>query len=137
MRFALSLLLVLLVLLGLDFIWLGTTAETLYRPAMGALMRPDANLFAAAGFYLIYGFALHWLVIWPAIKTGAGLNRLDLTVRAGLFGLAAFSTYDLTGLAVITDWPHALSFIDMGWGTFAAVLTAHIVAMIMGLKRKA
>ncbi len=62
---------------------------------------------------------------WPA-----------LSLRAGLLALAAFGTYDLTGLAVIRNWPVALSFIDMAWGTFAAVVTANTVALLLKMFRQ-
>ncbi len=124
--------LVLAILLGLDLIWLGTTLGTLYRPNMGNLLSPTPNLWAAAGFYVVYGFALSYLIILPAASTEGRVNRRDLTVRAGLFGLAAFATYDLTGLSVIRDWPLTLSLIDMAWGTFAAAVAANL--SVVGLR---
>jgi uncharacterized membrane protein len=33
-------------------------------------------------------------------------------------------TYDLTGLAVIRDFPIRLALVDIAWGTFVTSLTA-------------
>ena len=132
MKAALSYVIALAALLALDFVWLSLTGETLYRPAMGALERLQPNLTAAAGFYLIYAFGLTVLVVNPAVEAGGPVNFRELTWKAAVFGLAAFATYDLTGLAVIRAWPEALSYIDMGWGTFAAAVSATVT--VLGLR---
>ena len=126
----------LICMLALDFVWLTLTGETLYRPAMGALERAQADLVPAAGFYLIYGLGLNVLVIWPAIEHGAPVNLRDLTWKAAVFGLAAFATYDLTGMSVIRGWPETLSYIDMAWGTFNAVVTANVTVLGLRLLRQ-
>lgn len=133
MRGVLSYVIVLIALLALDFVWLTLAGETLYRPAMGALELAQPNLVPAAGFYLIYALGLSVLVINPAIEAGGPVNWRDMTWKAAVFGLAAFATYDLTGLAVIRGWPHALSFIDMGWGVFAAAVGANLTVLVLRL----
>lgn len=134
MRFAVAYGLCLVLMGALDFAWLGATTESLYRPAMQGLMRPDPQLGPAIPFYLIYVLALVWLVLKPLLdgteRWPAAIGRLSL--RAGLFALAAFATYDLTGLAVIRDWPLTLSLIDMAWGVCNGVATANLAAF--GLK---
>lgn len=116
-------------LVGLDVVWLGLTTESLYRPAMGDLLRYDFNLWPGVGFYVIYALALAVLVIRPVVAAKGGVG--ELTLKAGLLGLAAFGTYDLTALAVVRDWPQTLSFIDMAWGTFAAVAACNATALIL------
>ncbi len=133
MKGLLSYVIVLVALLALDFVWLSLTGETLYRPAMGALERIKPDLIPAVGFYALYALALSVLVINPAIELGGPVNIRELTWKAAVLGLAAFATYDLTGLAVIRDWPPALSFIDMGWGTFAAMVSANITVLVLRL----
>ena len=41
-----------------------------------------------------------------------------------LFGFFAYSTYDLTNLAVVKNWPLGLTFIDMAWGTTVSAIAA-------------
>jgi len=123
-------------MLALDFVWLSLTGETLYRPAMGALERAQADLGPAAAFYLIYVLGLNVLVIGPAAAAGAPVNARELTWKAAVFGLAAFATYDLTGLSVIRGWPETLSYIDMAWGTFNAAVTANLTMLVLRLLRQ-
>ncbi len=122
-------------LLGLDFAWLGLTTETLYRPAMGTLLRTSFDLAPGAGFYVIYALALSVLIVRPALTQR--WSHGELTWKAGLLGLAAFATYDLTALAVIRDWPLGLSLIDMAWGTFAAVAACNVTALILRALKQA
>ena len=121
-------------LLGLDVVWLGLATESLYRPAMGSLLRTDFNLLPGAGFYVIYGLALAVLVIRPVLTAEGGHG--ELTLKAALLGLAAFATYDLTALSVIRDWPLTLSFIDMAWGTFAAVVACNVTVVVLKALRQ-
>lgn len=132
MRLALAFVFALLSLLACDFAWLGATLNGLYRPAMGSLMSDQVNFTAAAGFYGLYAFGLAWLIVLPAVASDASVNRLSLTLRAGLLGLVAFGTYDLTGLSVIRGWPLTLSLIDMAWGAVTTAIAANISAL--GLK---
>ena len=133
MKAVLSYVIALIALLALDFVWLTLTGETLYRPAMGALEQVHPNLMPAVGFYLLYALGLSVLVVNPAIELGGPVNVRELTWKAGVFGLAAFATYDLTGMAVIRDWPEALSYIDMAWGTFAAMVSANLTVLVLRL----
>jgi uncharacterized membrane protein len=42
------------------------------------------------------------------------------------FGLITYSTYDLTNLATIKDWPLTITIIDLIWGTFLGGLTSFL-----------
>ena len=124
-----TLVLVLVIMLALDFAWLSLTAEALYRPNMAGLMRAKPDLVPAAAFYLLYGISLTWLVLLPVLFGGRGRPSLiDLSIRSALFGLTAYGTYDLTALAVIRDWPLRLSLIDMAWGMVITLTTALLTA---------
>ena len=133
MKAILSYVIALIALLALDFVWLSLTGETLYRPAMGTLELAHFHPAPAIGFYLIYALGLTVLVVNPAVEAGGPVNLRELTWKAAVFGLAAFATYDLTGMAVIRDWPQMLSYIDMGWGTFAAAVSANLTVLVLRL----
>jgi uncharacterized membrane protein len=130
--FALTFCLCLVILLALDFVWLSLTGDRLYRPAMVDLMRATPNLIPAAIFYLLYAFAMTYLVLYPVLYGGPDhYSLLDLSIRAGLLGLVAYGTYNLTALSVIRDWPMTLSLIDMGWGVGVSVLAANATALAL------
>ena len=109
------------VLLVIDMIWLGVVAKGMYQEAMGDLMSPNPRLAFAAVFYLIYPVGLVIFAIVPGLAA-QGVMRAAL--MGGLFGLFCYATYDLTNLAVIRNWPLALSFIDIAWGTLVSGVAA-------------
>lgn len=132
MKLLVAFIAVLLTLLACDAVWLGLAYKPLYLPAMGHLLSPQVNIGAAAAFYALYAFGLSWLIVLPA-KTYAG--TLDLSLRAALFGVVAYATYDLTALSVLRDWPLALSLIDMVWGGVITVAAANVACLALKLIR--
>lgn len=112
----------LLVLLALDLIWLGVVAKGFYQEQLASLMRPDVQWLPAVLFYLIYVAAVVAIVVVPAVEQQS-LGRAVL--YGALFGLAAYSAYDLTSLALIRDFPTKVAIVDLIWGTF---LTASVSA---------
>ena len=45
-------------------------------------------------------------------------------------GLVAYGTWDLTNLAVISDFPLPLSFIDWAWGTLLTCAVATVTTLV-------
>jgi uncharacterized membrane protein len=108
----------LLIFFAIDLLWLGFVARTFYRKYLGFLMAPSPNWFAALLFYLLFIVGIVVFVVAPGLKE----NSLQTTlVRAALFGLITYATYDLTNLATLKDWPIVVTVVDMLWGTFLSV----------------
>jgi uncharacterized membrane protein len=101
--------------LVIDGIWLTVISKDFYAKHLGYLMAKTPNLPAAGIFYLIYIVTLVALVISPALKNG---SLLSVILTGALFGLCAYSTYDLTNLATIKNWPLIVTVVDLIWGTF-------------------
>jgi len=60
-------------------------------------------------------------VVVPGVEEGS----LQMTlIRAALFGLITYATYDLTNLATIKDWPIIVTVVDMIWGTVLSTLVS-------------
>lgn len=104
----------------IDMIWLGVVAKATYANAMGSLLSPSPNLWAAAAFYLLFPVGLLIFAVLPQADSPVWKAAL----MGALFGFFAYSTYDLTNLAVIKDWPLGLTFIDMAWGTLVSGVAA-------------
>ena len=109
-------------MLVIDAIWLGVIAKSMYANAMGGLMSPNPNLWAAAAFYLMFPLGLLIFAVLPQADSPVWKAAL----MGALFGFFAYSTYDLTNLAVIKDWPVGLTFIDMAWGTMVSGIAAAV-----------
>lgn len=109
------------VFLGLDFLWLGFVARSLYRDWIGPLMRDEINMAAAGAFYLVYVVGLVIFAVAPALKSGSWQTAL---VYGALFGLFAYGTYEMTNFATLKGWPVAMVVVDMAWGTALSAAAA-------------
>lgn len=113
----------LLTMLSLDAIWLTTMLEPVYRPVLGAWMRPQPDLGAALAFYLLYNAGVVALAVAPA-WTQPGARLGSVAARGAALGLIAYGTYDLTNQATLQGWPWSLTLIDLAWGTTLTALCA-------------
>jgi uncharacterized membrane protein len=103
---------------GLDFVWLSFAGETIYRPAIGELLRSGFDAPAATAFYLIYVGGLVFLSIRPAMRLTQAMSH------GVVYGFCAYATYDLTNQATLRHWPLTLSLMDMAWGTALSAVAA-------------
>ena len=111
---------------AMDMVWLGLVARTFYRQHLGFLMAPSPNWLAALVFYLLFIAGILMFVVLPGLKD----NSLKTTLlRAALFGLITYATYDLTNLATLKDWPVLVTIVDMIWGTVLTVSVSYISFM--------
>lgn len=110
-------------LLALDSLWLVKVAPKFYKSNIGHLMAKDPNLLAAGLFYAIYIMGVVVFVVQPAV---ADKSVMYAAARGALFGLVAYSTFDLTAHAVFKDWPAKVTVVDMLWGT---ILTAGVCSL--------
>lgn len=101
------------VFLAVDMLWLGLIARTFYKKHLGYLMAPDVNWYAALIFYFLFILGILVFVVVPGIKENALPMML---VKAALFGLVTYATYDLTNLATVKDWPLIITVVDLVWG---------------------
>ncbi|MBU0492016.1 MAG: DUF2177 family protein [Chloroflexi bacterium] len=114
---------ILVAFFAIDMIWLGLVARMFYYESLGFLMAPAPNWLAAMIFYLLFILGILVFVIVPGLEA----NSLKTTLlRAALFGLVTYATYDLTNLATLKDWPVLVTVVDMIWGTFLSVSTSCI-----------
>lgn len=116
-----------LIFLGIDSIWLSVTANLLYRPLLGPLLRDDFEPVAAMLFYLIYVTGIVVFAIAPSL----GQGPRSVALRGAFFGLVAYATYDLTNQATLKQWPTTITIVDLCWGTALTAVAAtlgHAVA---------
>lgn len=112
---------------AIDAVWIGVVANKFYKQQLGNLMAPKPNMVPAVIFYAVYMTAIVVFVIGP------GLDRDSLSYVVGhgaLFGLAMYSTYDLTNHATLKGWPAKLTYVDLLWGTFITTLVSTLTFVI-------
>jgi len=106
---------------ALDLIWLGWLARDHYRAQLGHLMSDEVRLVPALAFYAIYVAALTYFAIEPAVHRGGVRSAL---ARGAFFGLAAYAAFDLTGLALLRDFPLGIALLDLAWGSALSATAA-------------
>jgi len=99
--------------LAIDFFWLGVVARDFYRNNLGEMMRDPVNWPAAFSFYLIFVAGAMLLVILPSLNEGSISKAV---IMGFIFGVVAYSTYDLTNLATLQNWPLKMALVDIVWG---------------------
>jgi len=109
--------------LAIDAVWLGLVARTFYRRYLEWLMAANPNWIAALLFYLLFVVGILVFVVVPGVDEGSLRTTL---LRAALFGLVAYATYDLTNLATVKDWPLTITVVDMLWGTALSVAVGYV-----------
>ena len=102
-----------LVFLIIDVIWLSFSVKSFYRPNIGHLLLETPVMWAAILFYLIYVIGLAVVIIEPSLDYQ---NTQKLLIKAFMFGLVAYGTYNLTNMATIKGWSPSVVFVDMIWG---------------------
>ena len=117
-----------LVFLGIDAIWLMFIAKSFYAKNIGHLLAEKPNLVAAFIFYLLNIIGLVIFAINPAIQKNSLINAI---IFGALFGFFTYSTYDLTNLATLKDWPLIVSVIDIIWGTILSATVSGLTYVIL------
>lgn len=119
---------IIVVMIALDFVWLGIIAEPLYKHGIGHLMAEQPNLLFAGLFYLVYVLGLIFFAIKPyAAKKGVYKTALS----AASFGFFVYASYDLTNLALLKNWPVNLAVIDVAWGIFISSFSAALGKFVL------
>lgn len=114
-----------IIFMGLDGVWLSQAGPRLYTPLLGDLLAAKPRLLAAAAFYAVYLFAAYRF--GPGDAPNAPLRA---AWRGGLFGFAAYATYDLTNEATLKVWPLQLTLIDLLWGTCLTAFASYLAVSV-------
>lgn len=104
-----------------DSIWLGLVAQNFYQQQLSLVLKAQINWLPVVLFYLIFSFGLALLVVRPGIKIR---NIEQVLIQAAVFGLVAYSTYDLTNWATLRNWPVLVTIVDLIWGVSLTTIVA-------------
>lgn len=111
----------LIIFVAIDFVWLSSMYDRLYRPMLGDLLAPSFQLAPAVAFYLLYAAGLTFL----AVRPGLVLGSFNTAVLYGaILGFTAYATYDLTNQSTLRNWPAIVTIADLLWGTFLSSMAA-------------
>jgi uncharacterized membrane protein len=117
-RYVILYLATLIVLVPLDFLFLGVLAKDFFKAQVGPALG-DINVAAAVAFYLLYPAGI---VIF--VSATAGSSWQHTLLYGALFGLFCYATFDLTALALLKGWTWPAALVDIIWGAFATAISA-------------
>jgi uncharacterized membrane protein len=63
-------------------------------------------------------------------------DALSAATTGALFGLVVYGVYDLTNFATLAQYPLAVMFVDMAWGSVATAICAVAARMLVGQGRE-
>ncbi len=112
---------VFVILVALDFVWLGYIARDFYRNSLGALVLEQPRLIPAAIFYLLYPVGMMVFAVSGEITDGTWQRAAFF---GGLFGFFSYLTYDFSNHATLKDFPLQLALVDVAWGTVVSATAA-------------
>ena len=101
------------IFLVIDVVWLSITVKSLYKPALGNLLKDKPVMWAAVLFYIIYMIGVALIILKPALANDSISQALWTGV---VFGVVAYGTYNLTNMATVKNWSASIVWIDMIWG---------------------
>lgn len=121
-RYAALYLATLLVILPLDFLFLGVVAKGYFAAQVGSMLG-EVKPVPAVLFYLLY---VAGTVIF--VSGAAGATWQSTLLYGALFGFFCYATFELTSLAILKHWSWGVATMDITWG---ALMTA--IASTAGL----
>ena len=126
MAYLISYVACLVVMGGLDLLWLSNTTGPLYHRDLGPLLAETPNMTVAVIFYLTYIAGILVFAVRPALAAG---DWKTAALYGALFGFFAYATYDLTNMATMKVWSLRVTAADMAWGTLLTAATASAGAL--------
>lgn len=117
-RYVVLYLATLLVIVPIDFLFLGIVAKGFFTSQVGHLLG-DIKLAPAILFYLLY---VAGTVIFVSGAQGATWSSALL--YGALFGLFCYATFELTSMSMLKDWSWAVVVVDIAWGAFVTAVSS-------------
>ena len=117
-RYAVLYLATLVVLIPIDFLFLGLVAKSFFTSQVGDMLGA-IRLAPAILFYLLYVAGILIFV------SGSPDATWQSTLLYGaLFGLFCYATFDLTSLSLLRHWTWPVVVLDVTWGSFVTALSS-------------
>jgi len=115
------------VFITIDLIWLGFIARNFYRHQLSKFMAEKVKWIPAFVFYFIYTIGVLLLVVVLASDRSSPFYAV---VMGALLGSVSYSTYDLSNMATLKNWPIKVVFADIIWGTALTAVVSLISYLI-------
>jgi uncharacterized membrane protein len=114
----------LIVLVPIDFLFLGIVAKGFFTSEVGDMLG-EIRPVPAILFYLLYGVGILIFVSGP--REASWQSAL---LYGALFGLFCYATFDLTSLALLKHWTWPVAAVDVSWGSLVTAVSSTAGLMI-------
>jgi uncharacterized membrane protein len=123
-RYAVLYLATLVVIIPIDFLFLGTIAKSFFTSQVGDMLG-EIKLAPAILFYLLYVVGI---LIFVSASPGATWQSTLL--YGALFGFFCYATFELTSLSLLRHWTWPVVIVDVSWGTFVTAVSSTLGLII-------
>ena len=123
-RYVVLYLATLVVLIPVDFLFLGLVAKGFFTMQVGDMLG-EIRLAPAILFYLLYVVGI---LVFVSGKAGAVWPSTLL--YGALFGFFCYATFELTSMSLLKHWTWPVVMVDVSWGAFVTAVSSTIGLMI-------
>ena len=123
-RYAVLYLATLVVIVPIDFLFLGLVAKSFFTSQVGDMLGA-IRLAPAILFYLLYVVGILIFVSGPPDATWQ-----STLLYGALFGLFCYATFDLTSLSLLRHWTWPVAIVDVSWGSLVTAVSSTLGLMI-------
>jgi uncharacterized membrane protein len=123
-RYAILYLATLIVIIPIDFLFLGTIAKSFFSSQVGDMLG-EIKLTPAILFYLLYVVGI--LIF---VSGSAGATWQSTLLYGALFGFFCYATFELTSLSLLRHWTWPVVIVDVSWGTFVTAVSSTLGLII-------
>lgn len=114
----------LIVIVPIDFLFLGTIAKSFFTSQVGDMLG-SVRLAPAILFYLLYVVGI--LIFVSASVEATWRSTL---LYGALFGFFCYATFELTSLSLLKHWTWPVVIVDVAWGTFVTAVSSTLGLII-------
>jgi uncharacterized membrane protein len=114
----------LIVLIPIDFLFLGTVAKSFFSSQVGDMLG-EIRLTPAILFYLLY---VAGILIF--VSGSASATWQSTLLYGALFGFFCYATFELTSLSLLKHWTWPVVMVDVSWGTFVTAVSSTLGLLI-------
>jgi uncharacterized membrane protein len=123
-RYIILYLVTLIVMVPIDFLFLGTVAKSFFTAQVGDMLG-QIRFAPAILFYLLY---VGGILIFVSGSVAATWQSTLL--YGALFGFFCYATFELTSLSLLKHWTWAVVVVDVSWGCFVTAISSTLGLMI-------
>lgn len=113
-----------LILIPVDFLFLGVVAKNFFAEQVGSMLG-EVRLLPAVLFYLLYVVGI--LVF---VNAAADATWQSTLIKGALFGVFCYATFELTAMALLKHWTWPVVALDITWGASMTAVSATLALFI-------